>query len=198
MLSRRHLPSAALLVLVALPACGGDSVSDEDSARLAYVGLDRSVERGIQLGMAGFNAADNANIPAQSANGDATGSMTVSGKVDQGASANKTMNLAVALAGYSDGEFEDAQVTYDTDAAAPPALAIKLAKIPDGTFSASYAGTFAMRGDLEGEVTLDLTLSGEMRAVGGSASDIERVPGTTQVVGTATSAYGTYDVSVTR
>jgi hypothetical protein len=96
---RATLLTAGLLALAA--GCGG-GVSSEETARRAYFGLDRYVDRGINLGMAGFNAASSANIPAQTAMGDVSGTLTVTGQVDQGASANKGMRLRTALANYSD------------------------------------------------------------------------------------------------
>ncbi|HZI09117.1 MAG TPA: hypothetical protein VE153_01935, partial [Myxococcus sp.] len=45
-----------------------------------------------------------ANIPAQSTAGTAAGTLTVTGQVDQGSSANKGMRLRVGMVGYSDGE----------------------------------------------------------------------------------------------
>ena len=84
---------------------------------MAYLGLDPSVDKAITLGFAGFNAASSANISPQSADGGVSGTMTVTGQVDQGTSANKGMRLADALSNYSD----DGHVTYNTDSNALPA-----------------------------------------------------------------------------
>jgi len=55
----------------------------------------------MQLGFDGFNSASSANIATQTAAGAKSGTLTVTGQVDQGASANKGMRLQVALAsGY--------------------------------------------------------------------------------------------------
>src|SRR5687768_10376015 len=83
-------------------ACGGDDVGSDEDAERAYGGLDASIDKAIQLGFDGFNAASSANIPPQTAAGNKAGTMTVAGQVDQGASDNKTMNLTEALTGYSD------------------------------------------------------------------------------------------------
>lgn len=102
-LSRRNFTilSASLLLSVGLSGCGNDISSDEQ-ARRAYLGLDKSVGKSLQLGFAGFNAASSANIPAQTTTGDAGGTLTITGQVDQGASSNKGMRLRVGMAGYTD------------------------------------------------------------------------------------------------
>ena len=93
-----HAVTLAVFSLVAtlgLSACGG-SISSDEQARRAYLGLDKSVEKSLQLGFDGFNAASSANIPPQSTNGDETGTLTISGQVDQVAASmletEKTMN----------------------------------------------------------------------------------------------------------
>ena len=53
-------------------------------------------------------------------------------------------------------------------------------------------------GDLTGDVTLALTFDGTLEPVPGMAGQIQRVVGSTHIVGTATSAYGTYTVDLTR
>jgi SAM-dependent methyltransferase len=96
----------------------------------------------LALGFDGFNAADSANIPAQSTDGDESGSIDVTGQVDQGASDNKGMRLDVALVDYSDGTIDDPEtddveeeisVLYDTAEGEPLHLALSLRDIPDGT-----------------------------------------------------------------
>src|SRR5262245_16428974 len=134
---------AAFSVFSAIAACGG-GVNSEDDARKAYLGLDNSVDRAITLGFAGFNAASSANIDPQSAGGGVSGTMTVTGQVDQGTSANKGMRLNDALSEYSD----DGQVRYNTDQAALPALTINLKGIPNGTLDGSLNGSFMMSGGL--------------------------------------------------
>src|SRR5690606_6879488 len=101
-------------------------------ARRAYLGLDTSIEKALTLGLQGFNAASSANISPQSTDGDETGLITVTGQVDQGASANKGMRLFVQLEEYSDGPVviveEDTElsidIVYDTDPEASPALGL--------------------------------------------------------------------------
>jgi hypothetical protein len=194
--------SPVLLGLL-LAACGTEEVSSDEQARRSYLGLDSSIGKTLRLGFAGFNAAQSANIPAQSGTGDATGTLTVSGQVDQGAAANKGMRLRIGMTDYSDGtvdvgEEEDIQLTYGTveDVASQPALDLSLRDIPTGTFTGTLKGTFAITGDLEGEVTLDLTMAGEIEPEG-SDGDIRRKAGTTHVTGTATSGAGQYQVDLT-
>jgi len=194
----------SLSLLLVTAACGGDDdeVSSDEEARRAYLGLDNSVEKALNLGMDGYNAADNANIPDQSDVGDIDGTIVVSGQVDSGASDNKEMRLYVSMVAYTDGPFavdedseEEIDITYDTDDAALPYLALSLRDIPNGTFTGTLTGDYAMAGDLEGDVTLDLTMSGEIE--GPDADTIERVIGTTHVTGTASAGDGTYEVDLT-
>jgi len=183
---------AALTCLAAFAACGSDVNSTED-AKKAYLGLDPSVDKAIKLGFDGYNADPNgANIQAQSADGGVSGTMTVTGQVDQGSSDNKGMRLADALANYS----EDGHVTYNTDSNALPALTINLKNIPSGTVDGSLNGSFLMSGGLTGQVSLALTFSGQIEA--GPGNTVVRKAGTTHITGTATSPAGTYNVDVTR
>jgi len=181
---------------LALVACGG-GVSSEEGARAAYLGVDLAVEKAMNLGFDGFNAATSANIPTQTTTGDESGTITISGQVDQGASDNKGMRLLVELVEYSDEtDEEELAITYDTpDPAALPALTLQLRSIPDGTLSGTLVGTFRMTGELDGDVTLNLTFAGaiEPHPDGG----VRRVVGSTTVIGTATSSYGTYQVDLT-
>ncbi|QSQ26784.1 hypothetical protein JY651_18485 [Pyxidicoccus parkwayensis] len=197
--------ACSILMATGLMACSNDDeVSSDEQARRAYLGLDKSIDKALQLGFAGFNAATSANIPPQSANGDASGTMQVTGQVDQGSSANKGMRLNVAMTGYSDGEFtvaedeEPVSITYSTaaDAGTPPDLDLQLKNIPNGTFTGALVGNFEMTGDLGGSVGLNLTLSGEIQDDG--TGKVQRKAGTTHVVGTATAGDGTYNVDVTR
>jgi hypothetical protein len=199
----------AAIVLVALAsACSNDSVSSAADARRAYLGLDGAVDKALNLGMKGYNEAHSANIPAEFTGGDVSGTLTVTGQVDQGASDNKEMRLQTALVGYQDvvpGSETDGGldggtaigIVYDTDPAALPALDLSLRNIPNGTFTGTLNGSVRMSGGLKGSVALALTLSGDIEAVP-STSQIRRVAGTTHITGTATSDYGTYAVDVTR
>jgi len=180
------------VVLLAFVAGCGDGVGSEEDARSAYLGLDKSIDKTIQLGFDGFNAASSANIPPQSGKGDSSGTINVTGKVDQGSSSNKTMTLNVELIQYSD----DGRITYDTPASALPVIDMKLNKVPDGTMDGTIAGDYQMSGDLEGIVTLSLSFTSDLQP--GTNTLVERKPGTTHIVGTATSDYGTYDVDLTR
>ena len=55
--------------------------------------------------------ASSANIPEQTGAGELSGTMTISGQVDQGASANKGMRLEMSLA----GDYADVILEGDTD-----------------------------------------------------------------------------------
>jgi hypothetical protein len=121
-----------------------------------------------------------------------SGTMTVTGQVDQGSSDNKGMRLSETLSNYSD----DGQVKYTTDQAAPPALTINLRNIPTGTVDGSLNGSYMMSGDLAGQVSLALTFAGQLEA--GADGGVQRKAGTTHITGTATSPAGTYNVDVTR
>lgn len=190
----------ALTLLSAAASCGSDEVDSEEAAREAYLGIDAAIEKSLRLGMDGYNAATSANIPAQTTMGDRSGTLTVSGQVDAGVSPNKEMRLRIGLVDYSDAP-DDAEVVvvYDTstDATMQPALTLSLRDIPDGTFTGTLLGDFQMMGDLEGTVTLNLTLTGDLEADPMDTTKLRRVVGSTMVTGTATSSYGTYDVNVT-
>lgn len=191
-----------LVPVLLLPACKGGAVSSDEEAEFAYLGLDGAIARAMDLGFQGFNQADSANIAPQTDDGDESGTMTVTGKVDQGASDNKGMRLDVALEEYQDvvdlDEDEDREivVTYWTDDSNLPYFDIQLKNIPTGTLSGSFSGFFEMEGDLEGEVELSVQLDGELQEDG--AGGTERAPGTTSITGTATGpGGGTYDIDIT-
>lgn len=196
-LPRRTVLGLALVGLFA-SACnpgpqGSVAVADEASARLAYLGLDRAIDRAIDLGFAGFNAANSANIPEQTGSGELSGTMTIAGKVDQGASANKGMRLEMTLAGdYADEILEgDTDVIYN---GGPAALDMNFKGLPDADFSGTLRGTFVMDHDLIGEVALDLSMDGVTQDAGDGT--IVRVAGSIHVTGTATSDYGVFMVDV--
>lgn len=188
-----------ILVLVTLAGCGGQ-VSSDAEAELAWLGLDRGVDRALDLGLAGFNAASSANIDDQTGNGDIHGTMTVGGQVDQGASDNKGLRLEVTLVDYQDlldvdtDDDADASIAYATNDHGPAALDLQLRGIPDGTWSGTLVGDFDMAGDLEGVVSLNLTLDGTLADDG--AGGTKRA--TSHVTGTATSGAGSFTVDVPR
>ena len=184
------LPSL-LLAFVVTAGCGRGTVDNEAAAELAYLGLDRAVDRMIDLGFDGFNAANSANIPTQSEAGDETGTMDVGGQVDQGASANKGMRLEVTLVDYSDGPVQDTSIYYK---GGPGAADFMLKGLPNADFDGTFNGVYTMDGDLAGTVELNLQITGETADTGDGT--IARVPGTITVVGTATSDYGVFDVNV--
>ncbi|MBK9032876.1 MAG: hypothetical protein IPL61_16660 [Myxococcales bacterium] len=192
------------LVLAVTGACADDAAIDSDeAARRAYLGLDGSVAKSLGLGFDGFNAASSANIPPQTGAGDVAGTITITGQVDQGSSANKEMRLHVGMVGYDDGPFpvgpddETISIAYDTDTAeaTQPYLHLALRNIPAGTFTGELTGTYHLTGAIAGDVTLDLTMQGLLQDGGGGVT--ERMPGSTTVTGTATSGDGIYDVTLT-
>jgi hypothetical protein len=189
-MKRLALAFTLLAGLTGLTGCG-DGVASEEEAERAYLGLDASIDRAIGLGFDGFNAASSANIPPQTANGTKGGKMIIGGKVDQGASNNKTMSLTITLEAYTDDEL----LIYDTDPAALPVLDMKLSKIPDGTLEGSLNGTFLMSGELEGPVRLSLSFAGDLEPAG---DGVQRKAGTTTITGSADSDFGIYEVDVTR
>jgi hypothetical protein len=193
------------LLCLVLGACSDDSISSDEQARRAYLGLDKSIGKSITLGFDGFNAASSANIDPQMVAGDAMpgGMLTVTGQVDQGASANKGMRLFVGMVAYTDGPFaiddkgHTISVTYDTSMTQTeqPALDMMLKNIPTGTLDGTLMGTYHLTGDLKADATLDLTFTGTLMS--GPNNTVIRAPGTTHVTGTATSGDGVYMVDVT-
>jgi hypothetical protein len=178
--------------VLAVSACNSDSVASVEDARNAYLGLDLAIDKAISLGFAGFNSASSANISAQTANGTTSGTLTVTGQVDQGVSANKGMRLFTAFANYSDA----GQISYTTSSVALPALNMMLMNIPTGTLTGTLIGKVTMSGEEEGDLVLNLSFAGEIQA--GAGGLVERKPGTTRITGTATSSAGTFNVDVTR
>src|SRR4051794_36483011 len=96
----------AALFLVLFTACSSDEIDSDEQARRAYLGLDGSVAKSLQLGFDGFNTAHSANIAPQMTTGTKAGALTITGQVDQGSSANKGMRLVVGMTAYNDGPFE--------------------------------------------------------------------------------------------
>jgi hypothetical protein len=182
-------------------ACGTDELDSDEEARRAYLALDPSIEKSLALGFAGFNAASSANIDPQVDAGDDSGTLTITGQVDQGSSANKGMRLKVGMVAYLDpiivDEDLEISITYDTalDPLAQPALELQLKGIPTGTLEGTLVGTYVMTGDVEGEVDLNLTFAGTLMDDG--AGGTVRAVGTTRVTGTATSGDGAFTVDVT-
>jgi hypothetical protein len=180
--------------MASVVGCGnGDSVNSNEQARRAYLGLDKSISKSLALGFMGYNAASNANIPTEMAAGDATGTLTITGHVDQGNPSQASMGLAAEMTMYSDGKIvvddknHTITVTYATDSAAPPSLSLKLNSSAGNTLSGSLTGDYVMSGDMEGKVTLDLQLEGTFS---GTAPDVMRVVGSTTVTGTAVNSSG--------
>jgi hypothetical protein len=173
-------------------------VNSNDQAKQAYLGLDESIDKAITLGFKGFNEASSANIPTETGNGDVSGTITITGQVDQGASANKQMRLVEAVDNYSDS---DSGITYGTttDAGtdgASATLDMSLQGIPTGTLSGSLNGTYGMKGKLTGTVELAVTFTSGLEA--NDAGGVERAPKSTHIIGTATSGSGVYQIDLTR
>lgn len=195
-----------LFAVAALPlivACADDDAIDSnEAARRAYLGLDGSVAKSLTLGFAGFNAASSANIPPQMTTGLAAGTLTITGQVDQGASANKEMRLYVGMVDYDDGPFvinEDGDaisIQYDTDAATAtqPYLHLALRDIPSGTFTGELTGTYHLTGAIEGDATLNLTMSGLLMDDGNGGT--VRRPESTTITGTTSSGDGVFEVAL--
>lgn len=201
-MSRIAIRLLLVMLSVGLVACSDDGIDSETEARWAYLGFDSAVDKALNLGFDGFNAASSANIPTQSGVGDSSGTMDVDGQVDQGASSNKGMRLLLTLVDYSDGSFVDPDtddevvISYDSDTAAPPALDLSLRNIPNGTFTGTLLGSIFLSGDIDGEGEFNLTLSGEIEADAGN--QVRRKSGTLTIVGTVVSGDGTFDVNITR
>jgi len=194
--------NSLIVILAFAGACTSNStVSSDEQAKRAYLGLDKSIGKSITLGFTGFNTATNANIAPQMTAGDAGGTLTVTGQVDQGQSANKNMRLYVAMVNYTDGKITvnntEVNITYSTstDTTMQPYLAMMLQGIPTGTVTGTLTGTYHMAGDLAGDVTLDLMFDGHLMA--GPSGTVVRVAGTTMVTGTAMSKDGMYNVTLT-
>ena len=196
---------SAILVASTAGACSdSDAIDSDEQARRAYLGLDTSIEKSIQLGFDGYNSASNANIPEQNSSGDATGTLTITGQVDQGVSANKEMRLYIGMVDYSDGtvlvdadgDEIEIDITHQTSEVQmeQPYLQLSSKDIPDGTFTGTLTGLYLLAGDLNGEVELDLTMSASLQDVGGGV--VGRVPGSTTITGTAVSGDGLYEVEL--
>src|SRR5215210_1711098 len=113
----RNFTWTVLTALLAFTGCADDDEIDSDEqARRAYLGLDASIGKSLELGFAGFNSASSANITPQMAAGLEAGTLTISGQVDQGASANKGMRLRVGMVGYTNGlvvlDDDEIEITY--------------------------------------------------------------------------------------
>ena len=196
-----RLPIIALAL-----GCNGDDLDSDAEARLAYLGFDSAVDLSLELGFDGFNAASSANIATQTGDGTESGTMSIDGQVDQGASSNKGMRLEVLLVDYRDGAVDDTatedveeySVTYDTNDGDPLLLDLSLRDIPTGTFTGTLAGSAVLSGDLEAEATFNLTLSGGLVEDPEVSGGVARAPGTLTISGTVTSSDGTFEVDVAR
>jgi hypothetical protein len=196
----------SLALLIGLSACNCGGVGSEEEARIAYLGVDTVITRALALGFDGYNAADSANIAAQSADGDESGKVTVSGTIDHGSSDNKGMRLDVVLTEFSDGAIDDPEtdeeeefaIVYETADGDPIVCEMKLRGIPDGTLEdGTFKGVVIMSGDIEGDLELDVTFSGELEEDPDNAGGSVRAEGTTEVTGTATSGAGEFEIDTT-
>ena len=193
-----------LAYILASAACGSDDVDSDEEARRAYLGLDKSVEKSITLGFVAYNTTQGASIPPDTVKtmGTESGTLVITGSVDKGASANKTMKLSIGMVDYNDGDFaiDDkghvANITYDTstEMASQPALDMMLMNVPTGTLTGTLVGTYHLSGDIEGDCDLNLTINGMLQSDG--QGGVQRMPGSTTVTGTAKSGDGTYNVNV--
>lgn len=196
---------ALSLAAAAAAACSDEGIDSDEEARRLYLGLDESIGKSLTLGFDGFNTASSANIAPQATTGVAAGMLTVTGQVDQGASSNKEMRLYIGMVDYSDGPFTvqvegadpvEVDLTYNTSAATDqqPYLHLSLRDVPTGTFTGELTGVYHVSGDIEGDVTLTLTMSGTLQDGGNGV--VLRAAGATTVTGTATSGDGLYDVNL--
>lgn len=209
--SLRTVLLGVVLATAAAACSDDDGVDSDEEARRAYLGLDLSIPRSLQLGFDGYNAASSANIDPQVADGGETGTLTVTGQVAQGSSDNHEMRLYIGMVDYSDcpctiivNEDEELQVdlTYDTSdvQTEQPYLHLSLRNVPDGTFTGELTtgtdglGVYHVTGDIEGDVALDLQFEGTLQDDGNGGT--VRVPGATHVFGTATSGDGLYDIDL--
>jgi hypothetical protein len=198
-----------VVLSIASVACSDDGVSSDEEARRAYLGLDKSIEKSLNLGFQGFNLAKSANIDPQMMPGDDAGMLTISGQVDQGSSDNKGMRLNIQLVDYDDGAIvindddDKIDIVYNTslDTAAQPYLNLKLSNVPTGTLTGTLnsntnmTGVYLLSGAIKGELRLNLTINGMLMA--GPDNTVLRVPGSTTVVGTATNEDGgVYDINL--
>jgi hypothetical protein len=199
-----------LVLSMAAMACSDDGIDSDEEARRAYLALDGSIGKSLNLGFQGFNLASSANIAPQEVAGTSDGTLVVSGQVDQGSSDNKTMRLSIAMVGYDDGpvayndDGDTVHIIYDTAAETTnqPYLELKLSNVPTGTLTGALnsntmmTGVYKMSGDIEGELTINVTINGMLMA--GTGTEVLRVPGSTTVVGTATNQDGgVYDINIT-
>lgn len=200
-----RVSSLFVIAVLGLAACGSDNISSDEEARRAYLGLDDSIGKSLTLGFVGFNAATNANLPPMCCNdvGLETGTLVITGQVDQGTSDNKEMRLRIAMVDYNDGKFtvegedKEIDITYNTnaDVTLQPELDLSLRNIPNGTLTGTLIGDYDMSGDIDGTATLNLMFTGTIMDDG--TGKVVRTPGTTHVTGTAVSGDGTFDVDVT-
>ncbi|HEU0033490.1 MAG TPA: hypothetical protein VFQ53_22820 [Kofleriaceae bacterium] len=201
----RLLSFAMVVVMVGAVGCSSDDLDSDEEARRAYFGLDESIGKSLTLGFVGFNAATNANLPANCCNdvGIVSGTLVITGQVDAGTSDNKQMRLRIGMVDYNDGVFrvdgsdQDIDITYDTsaDPLLQPELDLSLHSFPGGTYDGTLIGDYSMTGDIEGTATLNLIFTGDISDDG--TGKTVRTPGMTHVTGTATSGDGTFDVDIT-
>ena len=200
-----------LLLSLATAACSSDEVDSDEEARRAYLALDGSIDKSLNLGFMGFNLATNANIDAQMTTGTKAGTLAVDGQVDQGSSDNKGMRLNVAMVGYDDGDVpynedgDTVHVVFDTstDQTMQPYLDLKLNNVPTGTLTGTLGpntnmtGVYQLSGDIKGTLTINVTINGMLMA--GTGTEVLRVPGSTVIMGTATNSDGgVYEINVTK
>jgi hypothetical protein len=212
---RSFVLGTTFAIALATGACGNGSVNNEESARRAYFGIDKAIEKAMNLGMQGFNMATSANIAPQTAMGDVAvgpdggfGTLVVAGQVDQGMSVNKELRLTTDFTDYEDllytsDDSGTIHIIYNGASGGATTLSLSLRNIPamgDTTSMGTYSGTFMqtlhMSGDLAGDVTLNLTLAGQIHR--SADGNLERVAGGSTIMGTAMSQYGTYNVNITR
>ncbi len=189
----RGLLALCFVFVAAAAGCSNEDTTVNSNALEAYIELDSSIDKAMNLAFLGVNTAPTENIDPRTVNGDAKGTLVVRGQVDQGTGSSKTVRVDTIYSGYSD----DGAILYATNADAPPLLALELRGVPYGTFSGTFEGMFIMSGALTGPITVELAIDGQLQPTGNTGA-VARVPYATHIHGTAVSNYGTYAVDFTR
>jgi hypothetical protein len=140
-------PSSALV----LAHCGGKdgAVDDPVSAQLSYLGLDRAIDRAIDLGFDGFNAA---TAPTSRSRWTAASSR-VNGRQWQGRSGRVDQQEYVAHFTLSDDYSTPCSRVSAGRVQRGPALLDLSFKGCERDFTGTLQGSFAMTGDLTDGVT---------------------------------------------
>ena len=177
-------------------ALGGCDDSTGNEAIDAYEGIDPALDRMLQLGFVGFNAASGDTLPEQLATGAASGSMVVNGKVSVGNAVDRDLRLTTLITNYSDGPAGPDALAINYNATAVIIAEMTMTGLPDATLTGTITGTIGMSGELTGTLTLDLTITGQTEE--DANGDVQIKTGTLHLSGSASSQNGLHTVDVTR